>query len=224
MDRLLTANRDARAGRRSRPATFGAGLAAALAVPLPAFAQTVADVQRELAQMKQQYEAEMHRMRHDYDARLRRLEARLKAAEAKPAGPPQPRELVSRPIGKAEPPATPTAPAATAVAPAPVATTATAAAIPPPSPPVGFTFGTPPGEPWAIGPVVPPPATSASAFNPAIGVVLDGRAGYLSKNPNSYFVRGFSLGDDTDPGKRGLCSTKAKSTFRPMSTRICSAT
>ena len=47
--------------------------------------------------MKQQYEAEMRRMRQDYDARLRRLEARLKAAEAKPGREAQARrEFASR--------------------------------------------------------------------------------------------------------------------------------
>src|SRR3954469_18475522 len=84
MNRLLAANRDACAGRHTWPAAFGAGLAAVLNVPLPAFAQTTADVQRELNQMKQQYEAELRRMRQDYDARLRRLETRLKAAESNP--------------------------------------------------------------------------------------------------------------------------------------------
>src|SRR4051812_47952277 len=84
MNRLLGAGRDACAGRRTWPAAFGVGLTAALAAPVPASSQTVNDVQRELTQMKQQYEAELRRMRHDYDARLRRLETRLKAAESRP--------------------------------------------------------------------------------------------------------------------------------------------
>src|SRR5688572_25807108 len=87
MNRLLVTDRDVRAGRRIWPAAFGAGLTAVLTVPLPAFAQTTADVQRELTQMKQQYEAELRRMRQDYDARLRRLEARLQAAEKRPPAP-----------------------------------------------------------------------------------------------------------------------------------------
>ena len=69
MDRLLAAGRDMRAGRRAWPAAFGAGLTAALALPLPASAQTTSDVQRELAQMKREYDAEMRRMRQEYDAR-----------------------------------------------------------------------------------------------------------------------------------------------------------
>ena len=84
MNRLLAAGRDTCAGRRTWPAAFGAGLTAVLAVPVPASSQTVSDVQRELNQMKQQYEAELRRMRQDYDARLRRLETRLKAAESHP--------------------------------------------------------------------------------------------------------------------------------------------
>ena len=80
----------------------------------------------------------------------------------------------------------------------------TAAATPPPSRSIEFTFGTPPGEPWAVGPVVPPPAASAGAFNPAIGVVLEGTAGYLSQNPNNYFVQGFPAGRRYQSGRAGI--------------------
>src|SRR5215213_1998005 len=187
MNRLLAADRNACAGRRTWPAAFGASLTAMLTVPLPAFAQTTADVQRELTQMKQQYEAELRRMRQDYDARLRRLEARLKPAERRlPAAP----KAVPAAAAVAAVNAAPPTPVATA-APPPAAATPTSLVPPTQSPSIGLTFGTPSGEPWAIGPVVPPPAASASAFNPSIGVVLQGTAGYLSKNPDTYFVRGF---------------------------------
>jgi hypothetical protein len=62
MNRLLAAGRDARAGRRTLPTAFGAGLATALIVPVPASSQTISDVQHELTQMKQQYDAELRRM------------------------------------------------------------------------------------------------------------------------------------------------------------------
>ena len=214
MNRLLAAGRDTCAGRRTWPAAFGAGLTAVLAVPVPASSQTVSDVQRELNQMKQQYEAELRRMRQDYDARLRRLETRLKAAESHPPATakavPATKEVPVAAADTAPPP--PPAPNTVAAAPA----TPLVVAPPPPAPgrSIEFTFGTPPGEPWAVGPVVPPPAASAGAFNPAIGVVLEGTAGYLSQNPNNYFVKGFPLGDDTSPGARGLKLSESEVNFQ----------
>ncbi len=87
MNRFLAAGRDVCAGRSIWPAAFGAGLTAVLTVPAPASSQTLSDVQRDLKQMKQQYESELRRMKQDYDARLRRLESRLKAAESRPPAP-----------------------------------------------------------------------------------------------------------------------------------------
>jgi hypothetical protein len=44
---------------------------------------------------------------------------------------------------------------------------------------------------------------SAGAFNPAIGVVLDGKAMASSHNPNNWRVPGFALGDQGRPPPRG---------------------
>ena len=49
-----------------------------------------------------------------------------------------------------------------------------------------------------------PPPASASAFNPAIGVVLDGRFGAFSRNPSGYRIPGFQLGEEASPGQRGF--------------------
>ncbi len=44
---------------------------------------------------------------------------------------------------------------------------------------------------------------NAGAFNPAIGVVLDGKAMASGRNPNNYRIRGFALGDQAKPPPRG---------------------
>ena len=170
------------------PAALGAGMIATIGFPLSGSAQNVADVQRELTEMRRHYDAELKRLQRDYDTRIRRLEGQLKAAQAKPAPAP----------------------------PEPVAPVAASAALPPPAsrpavvPPAAaaapaFTIGTPPEAPWAIGAASPPgnPSASAGAFNPAIGVILQGKAGYFSQNPDTYRVKGFALGDEAGPGKRG---------------------
>ena len=80
-----------------------------------------------------------------------------------------------------------------------------------------FTIGTPPREPWPIGPATPPianPSASAGAFNPAIGVVLQGKASAFSQNPDTYRVRGFALGDEAGPGKRGLSLDETELNFQ----------
>jgi len=45
---------------------------------------------------------------------------------------------------------------------------------------------------------------SASAFNPAIGVIFNGTYGRLSQDPATYVLPGFALGPETGPGERGL--------------------
>lgn len=47
-------------------------------------------------------------------------------------------------------------------------------------------------------------ATSANAFNPAIGVVLSGTYGHFSRDPARYTLPGFALGSDATPGARGF--------------------
>src|SRR5262249_2091963 len=135
-----------------------------------------------------------------------------KAAQSKPAV-----AAATTPPSAAAPPAAPiasTAAASGAAAPGPVVL----AAPPPSSPSLGFTIGTPVGEPWPIGPVTPPRiaggTASAGSFNPAIGVVLQGFAGAFSQNPNTYFIKGFALGDDTSPGSRGLSLGESEVNFQ----------
>lgn len=58
----------------------------------------------------------------------------------------------------------------------------------------------------AFAPVSPAPraASSAAAFDPAIGAVLSGTYAHLSQDPARYALPGFSLGDEASPGRRGL--------------------
>jgi len=44
----------------------------------------------------------------------------------------------------------------------------------------------------------------ANAFNPAIGVVLDGKFASYGKDPDTYRIKGFALGDEAGLDKRGL--------------------
>lgn len=56
----------------------------------------------------------------------------------------------------------------------------------------------------------PAPAPAAqsqvtnTAFNPAIGVILDGKYGSFSQDPDTYALPGFTLGEETGPGEEGL--------------------
>lgn len=179
---------------RQWPAALGAGMIATIGLPLPSSAQTIAAVQRELTEMRRHYDAELKRLQRDYDARIRRLEGQLRAAQGKPSpSPVGPAEASVAPVATATPPPPSQAPLALPAPPA----------VAPKTP--AFTIGTPPREPWAIGSVTPPsnaPA-AAGAFNPSIGVILQGTAGYFSQNPDTYRVKGFALGDEAGPGKRG---------------------
>jgi hypothetical protein len=187
------------------PAALGAGMVVAIGFPLPSSSQNVVDVQRELTEMRRHYDAELKRLQRDYDARLRRLETQLKTAQSKP--PPAP-------MAPAEPGVGPVATGAPSQPPAPLAL---AAPAPAPVGTSGFTIGTPPSEPWAIGPVTPPianPSASASAFNPSIGVILQGKASTFSQNPDTYRVKGFALGDEASPGRRGLSLDESEVNFQ----------
>src|SRR6266436_5842671 len=48
---------------------------------IPADAQELPDLQRELREMRQHYDAELKRLRRDYETRIERLEKQVKAAE-----------------------------------------------------------------------------------------------------------------------------------------------
>src|SRR5215831_17385535 len=81
--------------RSSDTSLFGSGIAArshwrracggSLVVAgffaIPAYAQELPDLQRELREMRQHYDAELKRLRRDYEARIDRLEKQVKAAE-----------------------------------------------------------------------------------------------------------------------------------------------
>src|SRR5215831_19233493 len=200
-----------RAVRRHWSAVLGAGLIATVAFAVPAAAQNIADVQRELSEMRRHYDAELKRLQRDYDARIRRLEAQLRAAEKKGAPP----------VARAATPPQPPEPVA-AAAPSPPANTAlpeVSATPSTPAPPPAFTISTPPHEPWPVGPVTPPPganpSASAGSFNPAIGVILQGKASAFSQNPDTYRVIGFPLGDDGRiPGRRGLSLDESELNFQ----------
>src|SRR5215471_16240003 len=56
------------------------GLVVAGFFAVPADAQELPDLQRELREMRQHYDAELKRLRRDYEARIDRLEKQVKAA------------------------------------------------------------------------------------------------------------------------------------------------
>lgn len=185
MDLVQMGRRTPRARCRLWSAALGAGAFAGIAFPLSGTAQTGADLQREIKQMRQQYDAELKRLRRDYDARLRRLEARLKEAESKPA------------VAQAQPAAAPLGPVA--------------AGAPPPS---SSGVVVPAGPPVLAAPAPSLSAASASAFNPAIGVILNGQVAGFSRNPNDYFVRGFAIGEEAGPGTRGFSLNETELNFQ----------
>src|SRR5262245_37381200 len=60
----------------------GGGLVVAGFFAVPAAAPEIPDLQRELREMRQHYDAELKRWRRDYEARIDRLEKQVKAAES----------------------------------------------------------------------------------------------------------------------------------------------
>src|SRR5262245_44587974 len=138
----------------------GGGLVVAGFFAMPADAQELPDLQRELREMRQHYDSELKRLRRDYEARIDRLERQVKAAEGAAAA-------------RRAPSAKAAAMPSPASAPTP-AETATNAAL-----------EQPPSVAPAPEPVLPPPAAPApgglaslvSAFNPSIGVILNGQLG-----------------------------------------------
>jgi hypothetical protein len=163
-----------------------ATLALAMGLPLGAFADTPADV----AALRQ----EMDAMRAAYEARLQALEQRLRRAEAALATPAVPAAAVAAsapaaPVVAAESGTAPPAEvAATASAPAPAAVAAT-------------------GEIGATG--------GASAFNPALSLILSGLYTHTSLDPVNYALTGFQLpaGGDFGPGTRGFSLAESELGF-----------
>ena len=185
----LSGQRSVMRGRWRR--ACGGSLVVAGFFAVPAAAQDLPDLQRELREMREHYDAELKRLRRDYEARIERLEKQVKAAEGVPAA--------------HKPPAT-----AAAAPPSP------APAPNPPEPAINAGLEQPPA------PILPPPsapapgglAALASAFNPSIGVVLNGHLEAFSQNPNDYFIRGFALGDETSPGTRGPSINESEVNFQ----------
>ncbi len=163
----------------------GGGLVVASFLATPVDAQEIQEVQRELRELREHYDAELKRLRRDYEARIERLEKQVKAANK-------------------------TAPTAN--------TPSTVAAAPPPSSAAARGASAALEQPPV--PALPPPATpgyaptAASAFNPAIGVVLNGHLEAFSQNPNNYFIPGFALGDNTSPGTRGFSINESEVNFQ----------
>jgi hypothetical protein len=62
----------------------GGGLVVAGFFAVPADAQDLPDLQRELQDMRRHYDAELKRLRRDYETRIERLEKQVKAAEGAP--------------------------------------------------------------------------------------------------------------------------------------------
>src|SRR5215468_8934461 len=74
-----------RAVRPHWPGVFGAGLIATFVFAVSGAAQNLADVQRELSEMRRHYDAALKRLQRDYGARIRHLETQLRAAQKQSA-------------------------------------------------------------------------------------------------------------------------------------------
>ena len=59
-------------------------------------------------------------------------------------------------------------------------------------------------------PTTPSSASSVSAFNPAVSVVLQGTYANLSQDPGKFAIAGFPLGGDVGPGKRGFSLSESE--------------
>lgn len=156
----------------------------------PAMADDMSDMRQEIQQMRQQYDGELQRLQKTYENRLQQMEQRLKAAEGKAA-------IATAKADEAQK----TAQAAQQVP--LVAATPTPAAAP-----ESASAGTPA---LAAEPVAAAGApASMGAFNPAIGAVLEGQYASQSRNPNTYRLPGFALGDTAGPVPRGFAINESE--------------
>jgi hypothetical protein len=122
--------------------------------------------------------AEIEALKADYTSRVQALEARIQQLESAVA------------TAQATPPgAAPGTPPAGGL---PAAGVAPAAAAPPPAFP----------EPSAVA--APGKSSSATAFNPAISMILTGNYASLSQDPATYRVAGFIPAPGEGPGERGF--------------------
>jgi hypothetical protein len=154
----------------------------------PAAADELSDLRQDMQQMRQQYDDELQRLQKDYESKLQQMERRLKAAEDKA-------EAAQKAAAKAQ------QQPAVAAAPPPAIAAIPDSQIAAPEPPIAAPQP-PAAPPIAAGPGGTP--ASAGAFNPAIGAVLQGQATSQSRNPNTYRLPGFALGDSAGPLPRGL--------------------
>lgn len=163
--------------------------AAALLAALPAAAQTTAeDVRRELREMRRAYDTELERMRRDYENRIQQLETRVRAAETRT---PQAQQPPPQP-GRAPPPDLATPPPA--AAPDPQSASATKGWL-----------STPGRQPVQSVREQPKRGTAgANSFNPAIGVVLDGRFAAFENDPVNYSIPGFQFPAAAGLGNAGF--------------------
>jgi hypothetical protein len=165
--------------RYTTAATAGLPAFALALSAMPAQAQdpagTLQSFRREMDEMRHTYDAQMDQMRRDHEAKMRAMEARLRAAEDSAA-----RAAASATSAGAA------AAAAQATAQQAATTAQQASSAPAPQPAAG---GVPASESW---------------FNPAIAVVLNGTFGALTRNPDTYRIPGFALGEETEPGTRGF--------------------
>ena len=163
--------------RISRLSLAASGVALAV-YSMPARADDIGDMRQEMQAMQSQYQAALTKLQHDYEAKLQSMEKRLDAAEKKATAATQKADDAQK--------------AAAAAQTASEASTQTAAAAPAP----------------AAAPEATPASTnaqsSANAFNPAIGAVLDGKGMVSTHNPNTWRLPGFALGNEAGPPPRGV--------------------
>jgi hypothetical protein len=125
--------------------------------------------------------AELNALRAAYEARLQALEARIAAAE---------RALPAAPAAAAAPPSSLPSPSIAAT---------------PPSTPAPTTPATTPAT-AAQPPTGAANASAASAFNPALSLILSGLYTRTSRDPANFAISGFQLpaGGEAGPGTRGF--------------------
>jgi len=157
----------------------------------PVVAQTTPEeLRKEFAEMRRAYDAELQRMRRDYEGRIRQLEERARRLEAGAAG-----GGTTSPVpapGRAPPPAqVGSAPASSAAAP-PTAAQASAG---------GQRLLSTPGRDTEISVKPRAPRSADASFNPAIGLVLDGRFAVFENNPANYTIPGIQF-----PAARALAT------------------
>lgn len=160
--------------RFSRLSLAASGVALTLC-SVPAKADDLGDMRQEMQTMQRQYQAALAKLQHEYEAKLQAMEKRLDAAENKATAATKKADDAQK--------------AAAAAQTASEASAQTAAAAPAPPPTAAEGSGN--------------AQSSAAAFNPAIGAVLDGKGMVSSHNPNTWRLPGFALGDEAKPPPRG---------------------